>query len=77
MTYSWSKQSGPGNITFGTPHNKSTTISADADGVYTLRFTATDIAGNSVYAEMTLTWDTTKPVTTATLAEASIPRRRQ
>ena len=66
MTYAWSKQSGPGSITFGTPHNKTTTISADADGAYTLRFTATDRAGNSVYDDMTLTWDTTKPATTAT-----------
>ena len=65
MIYSWTKQSGPGNITFEHPTWKTTAISSDADGIYTLRFTATDEAGNSAYDEMTLTWDTTAPVTTA------------
>ena len=65
MNYSWNKQSGPGNITFEHPTWKTTAISSDADGIYTLRFTATDKAGNSDYADMTLTWDTTAPVTTA------------
>lgn len=61
MTYAWSKQSGPGAITFGTSTALSTTISADTDGTYVLRFTATDSANNSAYSDMTLVWDTTPP----------------
>ena len=59
MTYSWTKQAGTGSITLGTPTALSTTVSADTDGTYTLRFTATDAAGNSAYSDMTLVWDTT------------------
>ncbi len=61
MTYSWTKQAGPGTVTFGTATALSTTISASATGSYTIRFTATDIAGNSTYSDMTLTWDVTAP----------------
>ncbi len=60
-TYVWSKQSGPGTITFGSPGGLSTTIAASADGSYTIRFTATDAAGNISYSDMTLVWDTSKP----------------
>lgn len=65
MTYSWTKQSGPGTITFGLSNALSTTVSASADGTYTLRFTATDAAGNSAYSDMTLVWDTTAPTLNA------------
>ena len=65
MTYSWSMVSGPGTITFGSPTAISTTISASADGIYTISFTATDAAGNAVTKTMTLTWDTTPPVVSA------------
>ncbi|KAF0219268.1 MAG: putative hemagglutinin/hemolysin [Geobacteraceae bacterium] len=61
MTYAWSKQAGPGEIVFGTPTVLSTAISASVDGTYTLRFTATDAAGNSASSDMTLVWDTTAP----------------
>ncbi|MBI5634635.1 MAG: hypothetical protein HZA15_14290 [Nitrospirae bacterium] len=61
MTYQWTKQTGTGVITFGTPTALSTTVSADTNGTYTLRLTATDAAGNSAYGDMTLTWDTTAP----------------
>ena len=44
MIYQWSKETGPGNITFGAADAKSTSVAADADGVYTLRFAATDRA---------------------------------
>jgi hypothetical protein len=61
MTYAWTEQDGPGVITFGTPTALATTVLADTDGVYTLRFTATDAAGNSNSGSMTLTWDTIAP----------------
>ena len=63
---SWSKVSGPGTITFGTPTALSTTISANGDGTYVIQFTATDAAGNSASSTMTLTWDTTAPSSTIT-----------
>jgi hypothetical protein len=61
MTYQWTKQAGSGTVTFGSPEAKTTTISADTEGEYTLRFTATDAATNSAYSDMTLMWDTTPP----------------
>ncbi|MHB8092066.1 MAG: putative Ig domain-containing protein, partial [Syntrophales bacterium] len=62
MTYSWSKQAGPGTVTFGTVDALSSTITASLEGTYTIRFTATDAAGNSAFSDMTLVWDTTPPV---------------
>jgi hypothetical protein len=61
MTYAWSKQTGPGTVTFGTVDALSSTITASLDGSYTIRFTATDAAGNSAFSDMTLVWDTTPP----------------
>jgi uncharacterized delta-60 repeat protein len=61
VTFAWTKLSGPGTITFGTPNNYNTTIAASLDGVYTIRLTATDAAGNSASSDMTLVWDTTPP----------------
>lgn len=61
MTYAWSKQAGPGTVTFETANALSTTISASIDGTYTIRFTATDAAGNSSFSDMTLVWDTAAP----------------
>ena len=58
MTYSWEQLSGPGTVTFSSPHALSTTISADIYGDYLIRFTATDSTGNSAYSELTLTWTT-------------------
>jgi len=60
-SWQWSKESGTGTINFGTPALEDTTISASADGTYTIRLTVTDNAANSAYAEFTLTWDTTAP----------------
>lgn len=57
--YEWTKQSGPGAMTFGTSTAEDTTASADTDGTYILRLTVTDIAGNSGYDEITFIWDTT------------------
>ena len=60
-TYLWTQQSGPGNITFGTPDAEDTNISADTDGTYIIRLTVTDNAGNTAFDEFTLLWDTMKP----------------
>ncbi len=60
-TYAWTKESGPGEITFGSANAEDTTISASADGSYVIRLTATDKAGNLSYDEMVLTWDTAPP----------------
>ena len=60
-SYTWSKQSGTGAITFGTGSAEDTTISADAEEAYVLRLTVVDNAGNSAYDELTFTWDTTGP----------------
>lgn len=57
----WTKVLGPGTVIFGTPNAAVTTISANTDGNYVLRLTATDKAGNSAFDEMTLSWDTTPP----------------
>ena len=50
-----------GTVTFGNPNAEDTTISADTDGVYTLKLTVTDNAGNVNSDEMTLIWDTVAP----------------
>lgn len=62
-SYLWTKQSGPGTITFGTAMAEDTTISASQDGTYVIRLAITDIAGNSAYDEVTLEWDTSGPGT--------------
>lgn len=65
VTYAWTKQAGPGVITFGTATTEDTTVFADTDGIYTIRLTVTDSLGNSAFDEMTLTWDSTPPVVDA------------
>ena len=53
----WSNRSpGVGSITFDDAALLNNTVLPDADGVYTLRLTATDAAGNTVYDELSLTW---------------------
>jgi hypothetical protein len=61
-TYVWSKVSGPGNIIFGSPNALETSILADMDGTYVIRFEAYDLAGNSASDEMQLIWDTVNPL---------------
>ncbi len=65
MTFAWTRRTGPGAVDFGTPDALSTTVAAHADGIYTLRFTATDAAGNSSFDEIILTWDATAPTADA------------
>ena len=61
-TYLWSKQSGPGNITFGNVDAEDTSISADRDGSYTIRLTATNNATFAAFDEIQFVWDTTPPI---------------
>ncbi|MCK5038396.1 MAG: right-handed parallel beta-helix repeat-containing protein [Thermoplasmata archaeon] len=60
-TYQWTQQSGPGTITFGTPNSEDTTIQADIDGDFIIRFNVTDNANNWAWDEFQLIWDTTSP----------------
>ena len=57
----WTQESGPGVVTFTTSATIMADISSDTDGVYTLRLTAEDEAGNTAFGEMTLLWDTLEP----------------
>ena len=45
-SYRWEKLSGAGNVTFEPESGPTATLSADAVGLYQIRFTATDPAGN-------------------------------
>ncbi len=54
LTSTWSKQSGPGDVTFGDPSAAVTTVSFSAGGVYVLRLTADDGA-LSAFDELTVT----------------------
>lgn len=42
ITYQWSKVSGPGTVTFGTPTAPVTTAAFDVAGDYVIRCAATD-----------------------------------
>lgn len=59
VNYKWSMVDGPagGTATFALPHDPATEVSADIDGDYTLKLTATDKAGNSSSETIILTWD--------------------
>ncbi len=62
-TCTWSVSSGDGgNISFGSATNcSSTTITAMIDGLYTIRLTVVDNAGNSSYEEFDIHWDKNTP----------------
>jgi hypothetical protein len=42
LTYTWTRASGPGTVTFSTPNALATTATFSAPGVYTLRLTVSD-----------------------------------
>lgn len=67
-TFSWTRTSGPGTVTFGTPSAEDTTVTVSAAGTHVLRLTVTDLANNSAYDEMTLIWDITPPTFTSLVA---------
>ena len=47
LTYAWTKVSGPGTVTFGTPSAKTTTASFSVSGIYVLRVTVNDGAAQA------------------------------
>lgn len=59
--YEWSQQKGPGFLQFETAQAAETRVSADQDGVYTVRLTARNDDGVSVFRDMSLVWDSTAP----------------
>jgi|GEM_PF-2535720 len=61
-SFQWSKISGPGVISFGSPIAEDTTVKASTDGSYVLRLTTTKASGATSTDEMNLVWDTTPPV---------------
>jgi hypothetical protein len=64
VTYVWSKVAGPGNLSFSSVNKANTEVKVDADGLYQVRLTATDKAGNEGSQVYALTWDATAPVIT-------------
>lgn len=71
ITYAWTQVSGPGTLTFSDPTNPNTNVSADQDGTYVARLTATDAAGNQASDEFTYTQ--TAPVAPAPPAPTDTP----
>ena len=65
-TYAWTKLSGAGTISFGSAGAEDTTVTANTDGIYVIRLTVTDNAGNSAYDEFSLLWDTANPTVALT-----------
>lgn len=55
LVTTWSQQSGPAPVTFGSASSVDTTVGASTPGTYELRLTATDGAGLSAFDEMVLT----------------------
>ena len=72
-SYTWSKQSGSGTITFGSSTSEDTTITASENGTYVIRLTVSDNAGNSNYDEFTLVWDASAPTLSFTDEVATGP----
>ncbi|MDO8407657.1 MAG: Ig-like domain-containing protein [bacterium] len=60
-TWLWEKITGPGAVVFGSATVEDTTIVADTDGVYIIRLTVEDEAGNVDDDEIQLIWDTLAP----------------
>ncbi len=57
----WSQTSGPGEVLATGEDTLTPTFSATTDGIYVVRLTATDNAGNSDFDEFTFTWVTPPP----------------
>ncbi len=68
MSFSWSKVSGPGVVTFGTPALEDTDISASVDGDYVIRQSVTDSFGNNSSDTINFRWDTTAPSVTEVIS---------
>jgi hypothetical protein len=66
QSYLWTQQDGTGTVFFTSPNAEDTNVFATEDGVYTIRLTVLDQAGNTGHDEMTLTWDTVAPTADVT-----------
>ena len=60
-TIKWSTISGPGLATISAEGAEDTNLSANGNGLYVFRLTATDAAGNSAWDEMNFTWNVVGP----------------
>jgi len=60
-TYYWEQIGGPGTITFSSTGVIEPSASADTDGTYYIKVTATDYAGNQSSGTIPFTWDATDP----------------
>lgn len=70
-TYSWTKVSGPGVITFSAPSAEDTTAKASMDGSYVLRLTITKATGATASDDLTFVWDTEAPMVSLGLDRSS------
>jgi hypothetical protein len=64
LVFGWEKISGPGNVMFDPVQASNSRISADADGSYEIKFTATDSGGLTSSSTVTFLWDTVLPLVT-------------
>lgn len=64
-SYLWEQTGGPGTISFSDETLQAPEVSADTEGEYTLKVTATDAAGNSTFNTINMIWDITAPGTPA------------
>ena len=73
-SYSWEQESGPGTLTITNPGTADPTVSGIAggsgDGVYMIRLTVVDNAGNQSVASVPFVWDTTAPAAMGTISKA-------
>ena len=72
MTYTWSKWSGAGDVTFGSPNATTSTVSVTAPGTYVLRFAVSDGINQPVTSNLTLTVEAATGVLYAQYAGAEI-----
>ncbi len=70
VTVVWSKTSGPGTVSFGSPTSVTTTVSFSCPGIYVLRLTATD-AQNTNFSECQVVAKT-RPVANAGPAKTCV-----
>jgi hypothetical protein len=69
MTYAWTKVSGPGTVTLGSPSSLATTATFSAAGTYTLRLTANDSALSST-DDVVVTVNAAPPINQAPVVNA-------
>jgi PKD domain/Secretion system C-terminal sorting domain len=61
VSYTWSEDSGPNTVSFGSASSASTTVSGLAQGVYTFELKVTDATGASATATVTVTVNPHQP----------------